>query len=83
VHVARLAGVPAPTVKRAAALLASLEKGREKVTASLPLFDAVPEAPAPDPLRVMLDGVDPDTLSARDALALVYRLMQAMKEEKS
>jgi DNA mismatch repair protein MutS len=76
VHVARLAGVPVPTVRRAAALLASLEKGREKVTAALPLFDAIPEPPPPDPLTAALDGVDPDTLSPKDALALVYRLIE-------
>jgi DNA mismatch repair protein MutS len=75
VHVARLAGVPAPTVRRAAALLASLEKGREKVTAALPLFDAVPEPPPPDPFAAVLEGVDPDVLSPKEALALVYRLV--------
>jgi DNA mismatch repair protein MutS len=83
VHVARLAGVPGPTVKRAAALLASLEKGREKVTAALPLFDAIEEKKATEPLAALLENVDPDTLTARDALALVYRLVQATKTKTS
>jgi DNA mismatch repair protein MutS len=75
VHVARLAGVPAPVVRRAGALLASLEKGREPVIADLPLFAALPPAEAaPDPLREALDAVDVDGLSGREALALVYRL---------
>ncbi len=73
---ARLAGVPAPTVKRAAALLAALEKGREKVTAALPLFDTVPKPAPPSALAAALDGVDPDTLSPKDALALIYRLIE-------
>jgi DNA mismatch repair protein MutS len=75
VHVARLAGVPAPVVRRAGALLASLEKGREPVLADLPLFAALPVADTQDdPLRELLDAVDVDGLSGRDALALVYRL---------
>jgi DNA mismatch repair protein MutS len=77
VHVARLAGVPAQVVRRAASLLAALEKGREPVVADLPLFANLPE-PAPDPLRAILADIDPDRLSARDALELIYKL----KEEK-
>jgi DNA mismatch repair protein MutS len=48
VHVARLAGVPAPVVRRAAALLAALERDRPLTgTAALPLFAAAAEgAPA-------------------------------------
>ncbi len=77
VHVARLAGVPAPVVRRAGALLTALEKGREPVVADLPLFANLPE-PAADPLRAMLADIDPDRLTAREALELIYRL----KEEK-
>ena len=47
VHVAELAGVPAPVVRRAAALLASLEAARRRCRrADLPLFAGLPE-PAP------------------------------------
>jgi DNA mismatch repair protein MutS len=77
VHVARLAGVPAPVVRRAGTLLASLEKGREPVIADLPLFAALPPAEtAPDALRDALDATDPDALSGREALALLYRLKE-------
>jgi DNA mismatch repair protein MutS len=77
VHVARLAGVPAPVVRRAGSLLASLEKGREPVIADLPLFAALPPAEtAPDALREALDATDPDALSGREALALLYRLKE-------
>ena len=73
VQVARLAGVPAPVVQRAGKLLAALERNRAPVVADLPLFAA--GAPPPeDRLRTLLAGTDPDTLSARDALALIYTL---------
>jgi hypothetical protein len=34
-------------------------------------------------LAALLENVDPDTLTARDALALVYRLVQATKTKTS
>jgi DNA mismatch repair protein MutS len=76
VHVAKLAGVPAPVVRRAATLLESLERGRAPVNADQPQFASQPEpSPAASPLAQALEGVDPDTLSGRDALALIYRLV--------
>jgi DNA mismatch repair protein MutS len=76
VHVAKLAGVPAPVVKRAAILLESLERGRAPVIADLPLFASLPEpTQAPSPLADALSGIDPDALSGREALALIYRLV--------
>ena len=82
VHVARLAGVPAPVVKRAGLLLARLEEraGRLTDAASLPLFAAAaPEAPpvpepAADPLREVLAALDPDAMSPREAMDALYRL---------
>ncbi len=82
VHVAKLAGIPAPVVRRAGAILAALETraGRLTDAAALPLFALAPEAteaelpPPEDPLRDALRQVDPDTLSPRDALDLIYRL---------
>jgi DNA mismatch repair protein MutS len=74
VHVARLAGVPAPVVRRAGALLAALERDRAPVMADLPLFAALPAEAPVDPLLEALNGVDPEALSARDALTLLYRL---------
>jgi DNA mismatch repair protein MutS len=55
VHVAELAGVPAPVVRRAAQLLASLEKhggplGMSATSVSaLPLFAGVPDSAPPEP----------------------------------
>ncbi len=79
VHVARLAGVPAGVVRRAGVLLAGLEKGRAPMIAELPLFAALPAVEsAPDPVLAVLAGIDPEVLSAREALALVYRLKEMM-----
>jgi DNA mismatch repair protein MutS len=77
VHVARLAGVPGPVVKRAGGLLAALEEraGRLTEAASLPLFAAaVPEPVATDKLREAVMAVDPDALTPREALEALYRL---------
>ena len=80
VHVARLAGVPAPVVRRAAALLAALEKrgpadrrGR-RCRCSPPRPAPAEPAPAPDPLREALVAIDPDRLTPREALETLYRL---------
>ncbi len=80
VHVSRLAGIPASVVRRAGVLLAALERGRAPVIADLPLFATLPEEAPPDAIRARLAGVDPDKLSAREALALVYELKAAAEE---
>jgi len=81
VHVARLAGVPEPVVRRAGRLLASLEKSRAAAREPLPLFAARAEEPgagkdgAPsDALHAELAALDPDRLSPREALDSLYRL---------
>jgi DNA mismatch repair protein MutS len=89
VHVARLAGVPAPTVRRAAALLTALEqRGSLTETAELPLFARTIEKPLPHPdislpailpepthpIVLALSAVEPDTLAPREALETLYRL---------
>jgi len=82
VHVAQLAGVPPATVKRAAALLAHLERSGHGMPPPLPLFAAAPqpEVIAPpadavaDAVREALLASDPDRLSPREALELIYHL---------
>jgi DNA mismatch repair protein MutS len=77
VHVARLAGVPAPVVRRAAALLTALEKGREPVIADLPLFASLPPAPSAGCVVCeTLASVEPESLSPKQALDLVYQLKE-------
>ncbi|MEL8054909.1 MAG: DNA mismatch repair protein MutS [Pseudomonadota bacterium] len=78
VQVARLAGLPAKAVRRAGQILKKLEAGPEAVEA-LPLFamadDPEPDIATPDhPALDLLDTIDPDTLTPREALDLIYRL---------
>ena len=80
--VARLAGLPAPVIGRAKAVLAKLEAGRAATGGlaagldDLPLFAALIEAePAErDPVTLLLEETHPDQLSPREALDLIYRL---------
>jgi DNA mismatch repair protein MutS len=86
VHVAELAGVPKPVVRRAASLLSALEKQSGPlavggVLGALPLFavaaspdEAGEEAPPDDELRRALAEIDPDRLTPREALDALYRL---------
>jgi DNA mismatch repair protein MutS len=75
VHVARLAGVPEMVAKRAEILLKAAERNGP-APAALPLFDLAPDlAPAvPDGLMEALDGMDPDKMTPREALAALYDL---------
>jgi DNA mismatch repair protein MutS len=88
--VAKLAGLPAPVLARAKAVLAKLEEGRAATGGiaagldDLPLFAALQqeEPAAEDPLRAALAAVDADSLSPRDALELVYRLKALGADEE-
>ena len=82
-QVAALAGVPAPVTARARAVLAELERGATATPAAsgppasptqseLPLF-----TPAPAPVLALLEGLDPDALSPREALDYLYLLKKA------
>ena len=81
VQVARLAGLPEAVVSRARDILSSLEEGARGARPAalldeLPLFAARPQAktPPPSPLQERLAAVDPDALSPREALDLIYEL---------
>jgi len=92
-QVARLAGLPATVVARAGAILKGLEKaererpGRPRID-DLPLFaNLAPPPPPPEPepaaddaLGLMLDAIDPDALTPREALDALYRLKRARAE---
>ncbi|GAB6843337.1 DNA mismatch repair protein MutS [Methylorubrum rhodinum] len=88
-QVARLAGLPASVVARAGTILKGLESSeRERPSRAriddLPLFASLteitppppePVAPAPDDtLGELLDTIDPDSLTPREALDALYRL---------
>ena len=90
VHVARLAGVPAPVVRRAAALLALLEERGAALTeaAELPLFaraapaavaPETPAAPAAHPVLAALAALRPDQMTPRDAIEAIYRLHDQLR----
>jgi DNA mismatch repair protein MutS len=81
-QVAALAGVPATVLQQARKHLALLERQQRAEEPQLGLFDQ-PAAEAEgdrvdgglsDPLRKRLEDVDPDRLTPRDALALLYEL---------
>ena len=88
VHVARLAGLPAPVLARAEEVLAMLERGEEagalkRLAEELPLFRAAarPASPpanvaeaGPSALERRLAAINPDELTPRAALDLLYEL---------
>ncbi|MDP9196305.1 MAG: DNA mismatch repair protein MutS [Pseudomonadota bacterium] len=83
IHVARLAGLPAPVVRRAREVLETLEQqgpGLRNRGGDLPLFSAPPPASVPPalppehPVLELLRRVDPDSLTPRQALEELYRL---------
>ncbi len=91
IHVARLAGLPGPVLKRAEAVLKVIESGGDaralkRPIDDLPLFSRAiapppspPAAPSPlEPLAALLAETDPDALTPRDALELVYRLRRML-----
>ncbi|MEO0607678.1 MAG: DNA mismatch repair protein MutS, partial [Pseudomonadota bacterium] len=80
VQVARLAGLPARAVKRAEQVLKKLEAKPGSVD-TLPLFAATTdpaEPSAPDvsdhPALKLLENLEPDSLTPREALDLIYKL---------
>lgn len=78
VQVARMAGLPSSTIKRAAQVLKQLEAEPNAIEA-LPLFaagqdDTPPEPAATSAAMELLALIDPDTLTPREALDLIYKL---------
>ncbi len=88
-HVARLAGVPAPVLARANAVLRALEeraRGLDPLSDEMPLFarpraaPAAAAAPAPAaPALAALRALDPDALSPREAQEALYRLKSLLE----
>ena len=83
-QVAALAGLPRPVIAQARALLEQLESGMAASLDAAPAAQAAePDAspqlglfapPLPSPVEEALRGVDPDALSPREALDVLYRL---------
>jgi len=91
IHVAQLAGLPPVVVARAEEVLAALEKGEQSGAVSrladdLPLFASAPARPAggaakPQESEVekALAAINPDELTPRQALELLYALRQRVR----
>jgi DNA mismatch repair protein MutS len=76
IQVARLAGVPSAVVQHARHALAALEAHSTESRSQVDLFAPPPlaEVPLTHPLQTALHGIDPDTLSPREALEHLYAL---------
>jgi DNA mismatch repair protein MutS len=83
VQVARLAGVPAAVVQHARHALAALEAHSQQAQDQVDLFAPPPASAEPEPsaLDRAMAQIDPDTLSPREALELVYTLKK-LSEKK-
>jgi DNA mismatch repair protein MutS len=81
IQVARLAGMPAAVVNHARHALEALESSASRTQAQVDLFAAPPvvEAAPPSPVVARLSEIDPDTLSPRDALDMLYALKKLAK----
>lgn len=86
IHVAKLAGLPDAVIDRSAEVLALLEKEGKtaritKPGSELPLFQ-MPSKPVPlkkSAADLKLEQIDPDNLTAREALDLMYELKKLVK----
>jgi DNA mismatch repair protein MutS len=80
-HVAALAGVPPHVLERATQVLERLERqGRDPEPRPDDPQLALFAAPAPDALREHLAAVEPDSLTPREALEILYRLKRLSGE---
>jgi DNA mismatch repair protein MutS len=84
-QVAQLAGVPSSVIRAARRNLAELEEKNSAATPQRDLFANAhasvavePEATAEHPLLGTLRAVDPDALTPRDALELIYQLRKTL-----
>ena len=84
IHVAKLAGLPDSVIARAADVLRLLEdsktRGGAGAVASLPLFSAPSAPPKPkiSAVEERLATINPDTLTPREALDLLYSLTRLL-----
>lgn len=93
IQVAKLAGLPAAVITRARAVLKKLEAGdrgttRKALAEDLPLFAALrpkdeDDTPPPDPALSLLDATDPDELTPKAALEVLYRLKAERRKSVS
>ncbi|MCL2645034.1 MAG: DNA mismatch repair protein MutS, partial [Betaproteobacteria bacterium] len=82
IEVAALAGIPAPVIREARRRLRTLENRAIEAGPQIDLFAALPESeekfPVSHPVLTELAGIDPDTLSPREALEKLYALKKLL-----
>jgi DNA mismatch repair protein MutS len=84
IHVARLAGLPEPVIRRANEILASLERRKANERTS----EKAPEAPQPslfepgDELRNALLNIDIENITPIDALTLLANLQRTARDRQ-
>ena len=91
IHVGALAGLPKSVVGRASEVLETLEQSEQssamtRLADDLPLFHALADAPAaglrgPSPVEQALSEIDADALSPREALEMIYSLMEKLEKD--
>jgi len=91
IHVAKLAGVPAAVILRAEQILKTLESGEQagaltRLADDLPLFsntlaEAQNAAQKTSKIEEALAAIDPDALAPREALEMLYRLRNLLKDD--
>jgi DNA mismatch repair protein MutS len=80
-QVAQLAGVPGAVIRAARRRLAELEEQHASPQRDLFAPNApLPEEPTQHPAIELLRAADPDTLSPREALDLLYRIRQKLDD---
>jgi DNA mismatch repair protein MutS len=89
IHVGRLAGLPGAVIDRAEEVLLALETGEQsgavtRLADNLPLFQTVrstvPVKAGPSPVEEAVAAADPDAMTPRDALELLYQLRAMVKD---
>ncbi|MGB1076923.1 MAG: DNA mismatch repair protein MutS [Bdellovibrionales bacterium] len=81
IHVAKLAGVPTPVLKRANSILKTLQSTKNSPHGNdLPLFsapiDMEDSEPEISPIEDTLSNISPDNLTPKEALDLIYKLKE-------
>ena len=82
IQVAALAGVPPAVLAEARQKLKELEKKDAAKTPQFDIFSAPTAAiqeNSKDPIRDAVDSIEPDTLTPRQALDVLYDLKQQLK----
>jgi DNA mismatch repair protein MutS len=81
-QVATLAGVPKTVIQKARQRLRELETSAQQHTnqqqSQLPLFDLTAKEPDPSEVEALLEQIDPDELTPRQALEQLYLLKQKL-----